>query len=59
MSVRELFNLAVHGRTKDERKTAYRELRRVSLYGEPEEAAEARYALEHSAEYLNMEKKAA
>ena len=51
MTVRELFRTAVHGDTKDERREAFRELRRLSLYGEKEEMKEASFALTHSADY--------
>ncbi len=54
MSIRELFRLAVDGETKDARRTAFRELRRLSLYGEKEEMAEASIALANSAKYAAM-----
>jgi hypothetical protein len=48
MSIKELFAVAVHGATKEERRNAYREIRRLSLYGEGEEQAEAALCLNHS-----------
>ncbi len=54
MTIKQLFEIAVHGPTKEERRGAFRELRRLSLYGEKEEMAEASDALQDSAEYLKQ-----
>lgn len=51
MTVQELFLSAIVDALKDERRNSFKKLRRVSLYGEPDEAKEAKFAIEHSAEY--------
>ncbi len=54
MTVKELFATAADADSKEQRRNAFRELRRLSLYGEKEEMAEASFALAHSAEYAAM-----
>ncbi len=54
MTVKELFAVAIDADSKEQRRNAFRELRRLSLYGEQEEAQQARFALEHSGEYAAM-----
>jgi len=51
VTVKTLFKEATDGGTKDERRTAFQSLRYLSQYGQPEEAAEAKIALEHSGLY--------
>jgi hypothetical protein len=54
MTIPQLFRVAIDGPTKVERRNGFRELRRLSLYGEREEMAEARDAIENSAAYLKQ-----
>lgn len=51
MSVKELFEAATRGAPKADRKNAFQKLRYLSQYGQPDEAAEAKIALQHSALY--------
>lgn len=51
MSVKELFDAATDHLPKAERKAAFQKLRQLSQYGSPEEIAEAKLALQHSALY--------
>jgi hypothetical protein len=55
MTVRELFDIAVEGKTKAVRRNAFRQLRELSQRGEPEVSREAAFALQHSAEYAQHE----
>jgi len=50
-NVQQLFCIAIEGDTKNERRSAFRELRQIAVRGEGEEAEEAREALHNSAQY--------
>ncbi len=50
--VEKLFEIAVNGSTKAERRNAFRQLREIAIHGDEPDATEARKALAYSAEYL-------
>ncbi len=52
MTIKQLFEVAVNGETRAERRNAFRQLREIATRGSGEEAQEAREALAHSAQYL-------
>ena len=52
MTIKQLFEVAVNGETRAERRNAFRQLREIAVHGDEPEATEAREALAHSAQYL-------
>lgn len=50
-SVQKLFEIAVSGSTRAERRNAFNQLRELSVRGDEPEASEAREALQDSAGY--------
>ncbi len=54
MTVKELFATAADADSREQRRNAFRELRRISIYEQGPEAQEARFALEHSARYTQQ-----